>query len=51
MEVFVGSVELGNFTAAANVFKITPALVGKQITPLEKRLGRPCWREQPAHRS
>jgi len=39
MEVFVSAVDLGSFTAAANVFKITPAMVSKHITALEKRLG------------
>jgi DNA-binding transcriptional LysR family regulator len=39
MEVFVASVDLGSFTAAANVFKITPAMVSKHILSLEKRLG------------
>jgi DNA-binding transcriptional LysR family regulator len=39
MEVFVASVDLGSFTAAANVFKITPAMVSKHIVSLEKRLG------------
>jgi DNA-binding transcriptional LysR family regulator len=39
MEVFVAAVELGSFTAAANVFKITPAMVSKHVTSLEKRLG------------
>jgi len=39
MEVFVSAVELGSFSAAANVFKITPAMVSKHITSLEKRLG------------
>lgn len=39
MEVFVSAVELGSFSAAATVFKITPAMVSKHITSLEKRLG------------
>lgn len=39
MEVFVTAVDLGSFTAAANVFKISPAMVSKHITALEKRLG------------
>ncbi|MGH8653561.1 MAG: LysR family transcriptional regulator [Gammaproteobacteria bacterium] len=39
MEVFVATVDLGSFTAAANIFKITPAMVSKHITSLEKRLG------------
>jgi len=39
MEVFVTSVDLGSFTAAANAFKITPPMVSKHINALEKRLG------------
>lgn len=39
MEVFVAAVELGSFTAAANAFRITPAMVSKHITALEARLG------------
>lgn len=39
MEVFAATVDLGSFTAAANAFKITPAMVSKHITALEKRLG------------
>lgn len=39
MEVFVSVVQLGNFSAAANAFKITPAMVSKHISALEKRLG------------
>jgi DNA-binding transcriptional LysR family regulator len=39
MEVFVAAVDLGSFTAAANAFRITPAMVSKHITGLEKRLG------------
>lgn len=39
MEVFVSAVELGSFTAAANAFNITPAMVSKHVTSLEKRLG------------
>lgn len=39
MEVFVAAVELGSFTAAASLFKITPAMVSKHVTSLEKRLG------------
>jgi DNA-binding transcriptional LysR family regulator len=34
-------VDLGSFTAAANAFRITPAMVSKHITALEKRLGSP----------
>ncbi|HEX5539928.1 MAG TPA: LysR family transcriptional regulator, partial [Methylophilaceae bacterium] len=39
MEVFVATVDLGSFTAAANLFKITPAMISKHINTLEKRLG------------
>lgn len=39
MEVFVAAVESGSFTAAANTFRITPAMVSKHISALEKRLG------------
>jgi len=39
MEVFVTTVELGSFSAAAEVFKITPPMVSKHIAALEKRLG------------
>jgi DNA-binding transcriptional LysR family regulator len=39
MEVFVATVDLGSFTAAANAFRITPAMVSKHIGTLEKRLG------------
>lgn len=39
MEVFVATVDLGSFTAAANAFHITPAMVSKHISALEKRLG------------
>ncbi len=39
MEVFVISVQLGSFTAAAGVFRITPAMVSKHVSSLEKRLG------------
>jgi DNA-binding transcriptional LysR family regulator len=41
MEIFVATVNLGSFTAAANAFRITPAMVSKHITALEKRLGSP----------
>lgn len=34
MEVFVATVSLGSFTAAANAFRITPAMVSKHITAL-----------------
>jgi DNA-binding transcriptional LysR family regulator len=39
MEVFVAAVESGNFTAAANKFRITPAMVSKHVASLERRLG------------
>jgi DNA-binding transcriptional LysR family regulator len=39
MEVFVTTVDRGNFTAAARAFRITPAMVGKHIRGLEERLG------------
>jgi DNA-binding transcriptional LysR family regulator len=39
MEVFVAAVEMGSFTSAANAFRITPAMVSKHVTSLEKRLG------------
>lgn len=39
MEVFVATVDSGSFTAAANAFRITPAMVSKHISALEKRLG------------
>ena len=39
MEVFVAAVDLGSFTAAANAFRITPAMVSKHVIALEKRLG------------
>ena len=39
MEVFVATVDMGSFTAAANAFRITPAMVSKHIGALEKRLG------------
>lgn len=38
MQVFTTVVELGSFTAAANVFRITPAMVSKHINEIEKRL-------------
>jgi DNA-binding transcriptional LysR family regulator len=41
MAVFVAAVDAGSFTAAANVFRITPAMVSKHVTALEKRLGSP----------
>jgi DNA-binding transcriptional LysR family regulator len=38
MQVFASVVELGSFTAAANVFRITPAMVSRHINETEKRL-------------
>lgn len=39
MEVFVRVVELGGFSAAARVFRMTPSAVSKLIARLEARLG------------
>lgn len=39
MEVFVMAVETGSFTATAEVFKISPPMVGKHIRELESQLG------------
>lgn len=39
LEVFVTVVEIGSFSAAANVFNITPAMVSRHITNLESQLG------------
>jgi len=39
MQVFTTVVELGSFTAAANAFKLSPAMVSKHISSLEQRLG------------
>lgn len=39
MEVFVTVVESGSFTAASEVFGITPVMVGKHIRALEEHLG------------
>ncbi|SDK54264.1 transcriptional regulator, LysR family [Methylophilus rhizosphaerae] len=39
LEVFVSVVELGSFSSAANGFGITPAMVSRHITGLEKQLG------------
>lgn len=39
LEVFVAVVELGNFSAAANEFDITPAMISRHVTNLEKQLG------------
>lgn len=39
MEVFVATVDSGSFTAAAEVFSISPDMVGKHIRFLETLLG------------
>ncbi|NLS00569.1 LysR family transcriptional regulator [Rhizobium sp. P38BS-XIX] len=39
MEVFVRTVQLGGFTAAAAACRMTPSAVSKLVTRLEKRLG------------
>ena len=39
MEVFVKVVELGGFSAAARVFRMTPSAVSKLVARLEARLG------------
>lgn len=39
MEVFVATVDLGSFTAAAAAYGITPAMASRHISALEKRLG------------
>lgn len=39
MEVFVKAVETGSFTAAAEVFQISPPMVGKHVRELESHLG------------
>jgi len=41
MEVFVVTVEAGSLTAAANLLKLTPSMVSKHLSALEKRLGTP----------
>lgn len=38
MQVYTSVVELGSFTAAANVFRISPGMVTKHINAIEKRL-------------
>lgn len=38
MQVYASVVELGSFTAAANAFRISPAMVTKHINQIEKRL-------------
>ena len=39
MEAFVGAVEYGSFARAANAQGITPAMLGRHVDALEKRLG------------
>jgi DNA-binding transcriptional LysR family regulator len=39
MEVFVAAVDSGSFTAAAEMFDMSPVMVGKHIRQLEERLG------------
>ncbi|RAT14265.1 LysR family transcriptional regulator [Lonsdalea populi] len=39
MAVYVKAVELGSFTAAANVLTMSPQLVGKHVSVLEQHLG------------
>ncbi len=39
MEVFVAVVETGSFTAAAEVFQISPPMAGKHVRELEAELG------------
>ncbi|OSM96533.1 MULTISPECIES: LysR family transcriptional regulator [Lonsdalea] len=39
MAVYVKAVELGSFTAAANVLTMSPQLVGKHVSALEQHLG------------
>lgn len=38
MQVFIAVVELGSFTAAANAFRLSPAMISKHINALEQRL-------------
>lgn len=38
MQVYTSVVELGSFTAAANLFRISPGMVTKHINAIEKRL-------------
>lgn len=38
MQVYTSVVELGSFTAAANVFRMSPGMVTKHINAIEKRL-------------
>lgn len=39
MEVFVAVVDTGSFTAAAEIFAMSPVMVGKHIRQLEEKLG------------
>ncbi|WP_426071527.1 LysR family transcriptional regulator [Janthinobacterium sp. DSP2-3-3] len=39
MEIFVSVVDQGSFTATADIFRISPVMVGKHIKQLEERLG------------
>ena len=39
MEIFVSVVDQGSFTATADIFRISPVMVGKHIKQLEDRLG------------
>jgi DNA-binding transcriptional LysR family regulator len=39
MEAFVGAVEWGSFAKAANAQGVTPAMLGRHVDALEKRLG------------
>jgi DNA-binding transcriptional LysR family regulator len=41
MQVFVTAVESGSFTVSASLLKMTPSMVSKHISALEKRLGTP----------
>lgn len=41
MEVFVATVEAGSLTASAGLLKMTPSMVSKHLSALEKRLGTP----------
>ncbi|MFD1123258.1 LysR family transcriptional regulator [Methylophilus flavus] len=41
MEVFVTAVESGSFTVSATLLKMTPSMISKHISALEKRLGTP----------
>src|SRR3974390_1960935 len=39
MEAFVGAVEAGSLARAARAIGITPAMLGRRVDALEKRLG------------